>query len=270
MTHWERQSSGGVVEAAPRPATGPASAAPAPLLWEDLFRNASPDQQRELLSLAGRQGVLYAHQLPQAGNGTAADRHRPLLTRILTCQASQLPPLRTTPLTFHDDALDDVQRDAVARAIQTPDVCLVQGLPGTGKSRVVAEIVTQAAVRGERVLLAAPNAAAIDRVLDLVAGRDVLCPVRCLAAGERAEFLPPASRGATLAERARRLNEYTLPGARGEATRLEKHCQAHASEDAVWGRLQELAGEHQQLAAREEAQARGRADIAGEVTVLAD
>src|SRR5262245_62226062 len=201
MTHWERQSSGGVVEAAPRPATGPASAAPAPLLWEDLFRNASPDQQRELLSLAGRQGVLYAHQLPQAGNGTAADRHRPLLTRILTCQASQLPPLRTTPLTFHDDALDDVQRDAVARAIQTPDVCLVQGLPGTGKSRVVAEIVTQAADRGERVLLLAPTPAPVDRVLEAVADRPALCPIRCPGRAEAVEDLPEASRGFTLAER---------------------------------------------------------------------
>src|SRR5947208_12116335 len=33
-------------------------------VWEDLYRAISPEQQRELLSLAERQGVLYAHQLP--------------------------------------------------------------------------------------------------------------------------------------------------------------------------------------------------------------
>src|SRR5438309_923658 len=41
-------------------------------VWEDLYQAIPPEQQRELLSLAGRQGVLYAHQLPVTTNGTAS------------------------------------------------------------------------------------------------------------------------------------------------------------------------------------------------------
>ena len=71
-----------------------------------------------------------------------------------------------------------MQREAVSRALATPDICLIQGLPGTGKSRVVAEIVLQAAQRGERVLLLAQTPAPLDRILELVGEHETLCPVR--------------------------------------------------------------------------------------------
>src|SRR5262245_10732845 len=114
MTHRERQSAGAVVEALPRPATGPLADS-AGLLWEDLYRAASPDQQRELLALAGRQGLLYTHQLPQTGNGSAhaaADKGKPLLHRLLGGQLAELTSLRTSTLKIFDDALDEHQREA--------------------------------------------------------------------------------------------------------------------------------------------------------------
>ena len=80
--------------------------------------------------------------------------------------------MRPEPLTYVDGDLDENQREAVARAVFTPDLCLIRGLPGTGKSRVVSEIVLQAAARGERVLLLAPTPAALDRVLERVGGNE--------------------------------------------------------------------------------------------------
>src|SRR5689334_15653706 len=71
-----------------------------------------------------------------------------LLTRLLNGTTDGLEPVRPGPIDVFDQALDAVQREAVARALGSPDVFLLQGLPGTGKSRVVAEIVRQAAVRG--------------------------------------------------------------------------------------------------------------------------
>src|SRR5262249_49179458 len=141
MTQRERQASGGVFDAAAPPAAAP-PAAPRPdpgaaAPWDDLFHIASPAQQQDLLALARRQRVVYGHQLPPA-NGTS-DRARYLLGRLLEGHTQDLEPVRAVPGNVTDADLDEGQRDAVAKAVQTPDVCLIQGLPGTGKSRVVAE-----------------------------------------------------------------------------------------------------------------------------------
>src|SRR5205823_2939459 len=110
---------GGVSEAAPRPGAGH-TAVPRPTAsvdpavghtasWEDVYRAASSAQQAELLDLAHRQGVLYAHQLPPTGNGTAVDRTRQLVARLLNGQTGDLEPIRPEPVAIVDDALDGVQ-----------------------------------------------------------------------------------------------------------------------------------------------------------------
>src|SRR6516225_182126 len=148
--------------------------------WEELFRHASPAQRENLLTLARRQGFLYAHQVPAptdgkkpatGKDGTPATEK---LTRLL--EGVNLPPVRPQPLTAYDEALDRLQREAVARALATPDMCLIAGLPGTGKSRVAAEILTQAALRGQRVLFLAPRAIVIDLILEQISQRDILFP----------------------------------------------------------------------------------------------
>src|SRR6516164_9315264 len=109
-------------EAVPRPASGygvpprpesagtPTQATPA---WENLYRTLSPEQQRELLDLAGRQGLLYAHQLPVASNGTPVDPNRKLLSGILSGALASLQPLHAEPIEAGDGELDAAQREAV-------------------------------------------------------------------------------------------------------------------------------------------------------------
>jgi hypothetical protein len=261
MKQRDRLASGGTtqaprpsaVPAAPQaPANAPDAAAPLAPLWEDLFRNIAPAQQRELLALAERQGALYPHQLPSGGNGSPVDPGRQLLTRLLAGRTEDLEPVRCTPVTLTDSELDAVQRSAVASALQTPDVCLLQGLPGTGKSRVVSEIVCQAAARGERVLLVAPTAPAIDRVLEAVGTRDVLCPVRCLDRDEVPEKLPPAIRALTFSERVRHLAEHARRQAAAEVQAGEQRCVRLRKDEAAAADLEELAERWLQL----EAQAR--------------
>lgn len=227
----------------PAPAATAGAGAPALPPWEDLFRTASPEQQQELLALARRQGVLYAHQLPAPnGSHAPAEGWRPLLTRLLAGQTDGLEPLRVPPAPPGDVPLDEAQRDAVARALETPDVCLIQGWPGTGKSHVISEIVTRAAARGERVLLLAPDGAALDRVLETVGGRDLVCAVRCLGRDERPESLSPAVRALTFAERARSFQEHSLECARREVRQAEERLARRRREEGVWPRLEELAG----------------------------
>jgi hypothetical protein len=247
------------------PGAGPAPAAPSAPLWEELFCNATPAQQEELLALARRQGVLYHHQLPPPPNGSATDRPRHVLNRLLAGNARDLEPVRADPVPPTDPDLDESQRDAVAKALATPDVCLIQGLPGTGKSRVVAEIVTQAAARGERVLLVAPTAPPVDRVLELVADRPGLCPIRCVGRDESPEALPAAVRALTLLERLHRLRDESLPRARADVTDADERCRRLRPHEAVWPRLQELAGQQQELAERQAALAATRAAVDGDV-----
>ncbi len=269
MTQRDRQAPAGLSATVAPPAAGTVTAPPGPRpglspglyrprasLWEDAFHGASPDQQHELLSLARTQGFLYAHQLPRhadrASNGTrppGADDARglQLLSQLLQGQGTDLAPVRPDVMELTDRDLDEGQRDAVARAVSTPDLCLIQGLPGTGKSRVVAEIVRQTAARGDRTLLVASGAAAIDRVLELVASSDVLCALRTVGRDEQLDALPPAARAATLPERVRALREHALAEAVRARDRAERRCQHLRKEEASWPRLVDLARDHGRL-----------------------
>jgi hypothetical protein len=193
-----------------------------------------------LLALAQRQGVLYAHQLPSSPKGARPEPVRSALAHILAGEVDQLEPLRPPALVPLDAELDEVQCEAVAKALATPDIFLVQGLPGTGKSRVVAEIVAQATARGEKVLLLAPMAAALDRVLDLVAGRATAFALRCLAPHEKPDTLPARTRALTFAERLRTLKAQALASARRDADSAAQGLQRLQHDEATWERLTEL------------------------------
>jgi hypothetical protein len=260
MSHGEQQDWSGVTTAVavPPPKSGPSTvaalrtalsaesgnAAGAP--WELLYRTASPAQQADLLALASQQGVLYSHQFPEAPSprphGTADDTRQPgMAARILGGQYGGLEPVRPQAVTPVDEALDEMQRYAVGLALATPDLCLVQGLPGTGKSRVAAEIVTQAALHGDRVLFVAAQSRALDRVLELVAQRPSLCPLRCVAPEEHLEQLPPAIRALTFQERTAAVRQQALRTARATKESAELQCARRRHQEPLWPRLTELA-----------------------------
>ena len=129
--------------------------------WEEWFRHANAQQRAAALGLAHQQGLLYPHQLPPISNGvkppstTAPAKETEvssLLARLLAGKPEPLTPSVLASLSFFDTELDDLQQQAVLRGLGTPDVFLLQGLPGAGKSRVLAELLSQAAVQGRRVL----------------------------------------------------------------------------------------------------------------------
>src|SRR5262249_27588197 len=89
--------------------------------------------------------------------------------------------------------------------------------------------------------LLAPTAVAVDRVLELVNGREVVCPVRCLGPDERSEILPASIRDFTLAERARQFCEQTLATARQAVGLSEQRCQRRRQDKPILEHLYELA-----------------------------
>lgn len=214
--------------------------------WDELFLHASPAQRSEMLALAQKQGLLYAHQIPAITNGKKPaplqeDQGRlNLLSNLQNHPPESWTSVAPEAIKPFDDALDCWQRHAVARAMSTTDICLIAGLPGTGKSRVLAEIITQAASRGLRVLFLAPHSPAIDVVLDQVAGRDAVYAVRCVEPGEKLETLTPTIRDLTQGERARRLREAATSATRAQE-QAEACCQRRRDEQTVWPELRQLA-----------------------------
>jgi DNA replication ATP-dependent helicase Dna2 len=74
-------------------------------------------------------------------------------------------PIFDAPPALDLPSMNAEQQMAIARALAARDFLLIHGPPGTGKTRVVAEIARRCAERGERVLLTAFTNQAVDNVL---------------------------------------------------------------------------------------------------------
>lgn len=86
--------------------------------------------------------------------------------RLIEIVLGAVPP-RPTRLSDKlqlDDVLHDDQRTAALHGILSEDVALIHGPPGTGKTRVLVEVVRQCVARGERVLALAASNAAVDHL----------------------------------------------------------------------------------------------------------
>jgi hypothetical protein len=249
------------------PAAAPA-AQPAPSAWEALFLAFDPASRRELLARARPGGVVYAHRIPQPAGNAGPPGAFPAAA-LLNGRSREFSPNRPLPVTPRDTDLDAEQREAVARALHTPDVCLISGVAGGGKSRVVVEILAQAAGRGERVLFLAPDPAALDRVLAALAGQGSVCALRRLAADETAERLPANVRALTLDARVRHFREQTVPQARAAAATARRRLDEERRQEALAEQLGELATGRAAVAGRMRDVDARRAALAEEIAASA-
>jgi hypothetical protein len=176
-----------------------------------------------------------------------------------------LDPVCAPEVTVEDASLDAEQRQAVAGALATPDLFLIQGYPGTGKSRVLAEIVRQATCRGERVLLLAPTAPGLDRVLERVGSHEAVCAVRCLGPSEPLESLPPCICRLTFTRRLDAIKQQALDAARKGIDEAQATASRLRTQQPLMARLDELAGRHERLAAALQRLAERRERVATEV-----
>jgi superfamily I DNA and/or RNA helicase len=95
--------------------------------------------------------------------------------RVAGGRAKQLRDqvLGKRPIREGDDAevafltpLNPPQQDAVRFALGAPDIAILHGPPGTGKTTTLAEVIFQAVRRGDRVLACAPSNTAVDNLLE--------------------------------------------------------------------------------------------------------
>ncbi|MEO1618385.1 MAG: AAA domain-containing protein [Planctomycetota bacterium] len=130
--------------------------------WPDarLFRlDLSPDETTRRRQLAA-----------MATARTATGRTRQLRDMVMDrrdigrAQEDKLPTLEWL------SNLNPPQQDAVRFALAAPDIAILHGPPGTGKTTTLAEVIYQEVRRGSRVLACAPSNTAVDNLLERLVG----------------------------------------------------------------------------------------------------
>jgi len=90
------------------------------------------------------------------------------------------------PLQFQDANLNDSQRAAVSFASSARDIAVIHGPPGTGKTRTLVELIRQAILQGEKVLVCAPSNLGVDNLFERLLDRGI----KSVRIGHVARVLP--------------------------------------------------------------------------------
>lgn len=69
-------------------------------------------------------------------------------------------------LIFKDEFLNDSQKQAVRFALESPELALIHGPPGTGKTQTLVEIIRQLVAQNKRVLVCGASNLAVDNLLE--------------------------------------------------------------------------------------------------------
>ena len=69
-------------------------------------------------------------------------------------------------LEFHNSNLNDSQKDAIQFSLESNDISLILGPPGTGKTTTLVEIIRQSMDFGMKVLVCGPSNISIDNIVE--------------------------------------------------------------------------------------------------------
>jgi superfamily I DNA and/or RNA helicase len=129
---------------------------------------------REAPEVSFERGARALQALLNAKANSRAGTWRALLFGRAELQAFTAPPLAASA--FCDAGLNESQQQAVSFALASPELALIHGPPGTGKTRTLVELIRQALRRSERVLVTAASHAAVDNLAErlIAAGVPVL------------------------------------------------------------------------------------------------
>ncbi|KAL8606242.1 hypothetical protein ACOMHN_012874 [Nucella lapillus] len=96
------------------------------------------------------------------------------------------PPAIQKDYDWINTGLDDSQKGAVRFALAQPEVAVIHGPPGTGKTTTVVELILQAVRQGIKVLALAPSNVAVDNMVERLGARHK----RIVRIGHPARLLP--------------------------------------------------------------------------------
>ncbi|KAI7894415.1 P-loop containing nucleoside triphosphate hydrolase protein [Mucor mucedo] len=92
------------------------------------------------------------------------------LTNVLLGQSDLSTPQLMDDIQFFDETLNDSQKEAVRFALGSPEISLIHGPPGTGKTYTLVEIIRQLSVnQNKRVLVCGPSNISVDNLVERLA-----------------------------------------------------------------------------------------------------
>lgn len=107
-------------------------------------------------------GEMYQMKVMERGLDEIAKRK---IWEVLSRERPANLPQRRHISWGGDCKLNDQQKEAVEKALGAPELCLIWGPPGTGKTEVIMEIAKQEALRGGKTLIASQANLAVDNAL---------------------------------------------------------------------------------------------------------
>jgi hypothetical protein len=155
----------------------------------------------------------------------------------------RLTPFRPDTSATPAEGLDPDQLRAFASALTVPDLMLVLGPPGTGKTRTITEIAAACVARGQRVLVTSHTNRAVDNVLERLPEH-----VRVVRVGNE-DAMTIRARGFMVEHQVERLREQILSDTEPGISRLSPFLTA----DQPASRWLSFAGEELRQAASAEA-----------------
>lgn len=105
--------------------------------------------------------------------------YTPLMRVLFGLSSPSVPDRSTTTdmeggrLEFIDTSLNESQRAAVRFALAAPEVVLIHGPPGTGKTHTLIELILQMLKRDLRILVCGPSNVSIDNIVERLAPHKV-------------------------------------------------------------------------------------------------
>ncbi|KAJ9650080.1 hypothetical protein H2198_010607, partial [Neophaeococcomyces mojaviensis] len=91
-------------------------------------------------------------------------------------------------LMFTNDSLNESQKEAIRFALASPDLALIHGPPGTGKTSTIVELILQLLKENQRVLVCGPSNISVDNIVERLAASSPSTPL--VRMGHPARLLP--------------------------------------------------------------------------------